>query len=343
MTPKRIARKLERSIDNWNFQKAIDFSNNETKTRDYLIEPFFKILGFNEMDDYAHEFTIKFPDGNLKYLDMAITLSGKQPSILVECKKANTNLLSSHYQQLSSYYKYHKESKIGILTNGIQYKFYARSLKDKNILHENSFFEFDITDFTLSDLEELAAFYRPSIDLNSIIEDAEETYFLESFDEALFKTLYKPKKELIKLVYDNMGGKRLTDKISDSIFDLINSISYEQAIEKIRRAEAKDSKSGVITTAKELKSLDIIKTIVAMTSKINNKEIDRIGYKDYKGQFKIIVDNMPSKEICHIVIKDSKKYISINNKEYQIEFVSAKEITKHRRQLVDSAIKHLKK
>ena len=342
MTPKQIARKLERSIQNWDFQKAIDFSNNETKTRDYLIEPFFKILGFNEMDDYAHEFTIKFPDGNLKYLDMAITLSGRQPSILVECKKANTNLLSSHYKQLSSYYKYHKESKLGILTNGIQYKFYARSLKDKNILHENPFFEFDITDFTLSDLEELAAFYRPSIDLNSIIEDAEETYFLESFDEALFQTLYKPKKELIKLIYDNMGGKRLSDKISDSIFNLINSISYEQAIDKIKRAESKDSKSGIITTAKELKSLDIIKTIVAMTSKINNKEIDRIGYKDYKGQFKIIVDNMPSKEICHIVIKDSKKYISINNKEYNIESVSAKEITKHRRHLVDSAIKYLK-
>lgn len=342
MTPKQIARKLERSIQNWDFQKAIDFSNNETKTRDYLIEPFFKILGFNEMDDYAHEFTIKFPDGNLKYLDMAITLSGRQPSILVECKKANTNLLSSHYKQLSSYYKYHKESKLGILTNGIQYKFYARSLKDKNILHENPFFEFDITDFTLSDLEELAAFYRPSINLSSIIEDAEETYFLESFDEALFQTLYKPKKELIKLIYDNMGGKRLSDKISDSIFNLINSISYEQAIDKIKRAESKDSKSGIITTAKELKSLDIIKTIVAMTSKINNKEIDRIGYKDYKGQFKIIVDNMPSKEICHIVIKDSKKYISINNKEFHIESVSAKEITKHRRHLVDSAIKYLK-
>ena len=160
--------------------------------------------------------------------------------------------------------------------------------------------------FRHPDLEELAAFYRPSIDLNSIIEDAEETYFLESFDEALFKTLYKPKKELIKLVYDNMGGKRLTDKISDSIFDLINSISYEQAIEKIRRAEAKDSKSGVITTAKELKSLDIIKTIVAMTSKINNKEIDRIGYKDYKGQFKIIVDNMPSKETLAFQPKKEK-------------------------------------
>ena len=191
-------------------------------------------------------------------------------------------------------------------------------------------------------MEELAAFYRPSIDLNSIIEDAEETYFLESFDEALFQTLYKPKKELIKLIYDNMGGKRLSDKISDSIFNLINSISYEQAIDKIKRAESKDSKSGIITTAKELKSLDIIKTIVAMTSKINNKEIDRIGYKDYKGQFKIIVDNMPSKEICHIVIKDSKKYISINDKEYHIESVSAKEITKHRRHLVDSAIKYLK-
>ena len=147
--------------------------------------------------------------------------------------------------------------------------------------------------------------------------------------------LIQTQKELIKLIYDNMGGKRLSDKISDSIFNLINSISYEQAIDKIKRAESKDSKSGIITTAKELKSLDIIKTIVAMTSKINNKEIDRIGHKDYKGQFKIIVDNMPSKEICHIVIKDSKKYISINDKEYHIESVSAKEITKHRRHLVE--------
>ena len=87
--------------------------------------------------------------------------------------------------------------------------------------------------------------------------------------------------------------EKIEDKISDSIFNLINSISYEQAIDKIKRAESKDSKSGIITTAKELKGLDIIKTIVAMTSKINNKEIDRIGYKDYKGQFKIMLI------ICH--------------------------------------------
>ena len=126
------------------------------------------------------------------------------------------------------------------------------------------------------------------IEPKQIIEDAEETYFLESFDEALFQTLYKPKKELIKLIYDNMGGKRLSDKISDSIFNLINSISYEQAIDKIKRAESKDSKSGIITTAKELKSLDIIKTIVAMTSKINNKEINLLIIDVQGHEFNVI-------------------------------------------------------
>ena len=100
MTLKQVARKLENTFEKWDFKKAIEHSNNETNTRDYLIEPFFGYLGYSAIDDYVHEYSLRY-EGSVKSVDMAITLSGKNPEILVECKKANINLTKRHYNQLS--------------------------------------------------------------------------------------------------------------------------------------------------------------------------------------------------------------------------------------------------
>ena len=34
----------------------------------------------------------------------------------------------------------------------------------------------------------------------------ESVFYYDNFNNGLFKTLYKPEKEFIKLVYKNMGG-----------------------------------------------------------------------------------------------------------------------------------------
>jgi len=47
-TFRQIASLLERSFEKWDFKKGIKFSNNESETRDYLIEPFFEQLGYNK-------------------------------------------------------------------------------------------------------------------------------------------------------------------------------------------------------------------------------------------------------------------------------------------------------
>jgi predicted type IV restriction endonuclease len=348
ITLKQIANKIQKSFDNWDYHKAINRSNNEAETRDYLIEPFLNILGYDKMDDYAHEFPIRLSKGKVKKVDMVITISGKSPSILIECKQANANLTETNFKQLSKYYQAHKESTnnsiIGILTNGIIYKFYSRCLEDKSTLNKNPFLVFNLNDFNSSDIENLVAFYRPSISsIKHIVEDAEEIYFLDKFDNGFFETLYKPNKDLIKLVYSNMGGGRMSDKINKRIYDLINSISLAEVLEKIKIVEAKDSKDGIITTSEELKAFDIIKTIIAMTSKINNNDLERIGYRDYKGFSKIIVDGKPQKEICRLVFSENRSQIEINKNEYPINDISAKEITKHKRHLVNSAINELKK
>ena len=338
---KQIAKSIKKSFDNWDFNRAIKLSDNETVTRDYLIEPFFNILGYSKMDDYTHEFSLKLDKGKVKRVDMAITIGGNAPLILIECKKATSNLSERNFNQLSEYYEFHKESKIGILTNGLIYKFYARSLDDNLSLNKEPFLTFDLSDFASNDIDNLVPFYRPTIEIKEILKDAEEHYFLENFDNGLYKTLNEPSNDFIKLVYNNMGGKRMSDRVRDKIFSLINSISLEEALGRIKLQESVESKSGILTTREELKSLDIIKTILAMSSKIKNIDLDRIGFRDHKGFFNIIVDNTIRKSICHLNISEKNKSIEINGEDFLIDEISAREITKHKSKLVDAAIKQL--
>lgn len=338
---RQISNKLKKSFENWDFQKAIRFSDGETQTRDFLIEPFFKILEYSEMDDYIHEFIADVGDNKGKKVDMAINLGGRNPDILVECKKATSKLTDSNYRQLNEYCLYVKEAKVGILTNGIVYEFYTRSSDSNTILHQKPFFRFDITNYDNADLEMLALFYRPTINVNYIIDEASEIYFLYKFDEALFKTLNKPSVEFIKIVYSNMGGKRMSDKINEKIFNLINSLSLQSVIDKIVKEEALSSKSGVITTVDELKAYNIVKTIMAVSNKIKNTDLERISYRDFKGFFAVLIDNNQRKGVCYFNLNSSKKSINIGYNNYNLDEISAIEITKYKKELVDSALKYL--
>ena len=157
----------------------------------------------------------------------------------------------------------------------------------------------------------------------------------------LFKTLYKPKKEFIKLIFDNMGGGRMSDKVSKDIFSLINSISYEHALEKIKINEAKESKEGILTTSDEIKAFHIVKTILGVSPKIKEDSLKRVGYRDYKTHFKIIIDEKQTKEICTLWISSKGNSIHIAGKKHNLKSITVKEITKHRRDLINSAVSNL--
>ena len=340
-TLRQIASSLERSMQKWDYQKAIKLSDNETKTRDYLIEPVFNMLGYNKMDHYSHEFSLKYGAGKVKKVDMVITLRGKSPIMLIECKKANSNLTKRNYNQLAEYFTKHKESKVGILTNGVVYEFYSVKWNNNQQLHDKPFLTFNLNDFTAADLEDLAQFHREKFDVKRVMNMVEERYFLDDFDAGLYKALYPPSDDLIKAIFTHMGGTRLTETLRKRIFKLINSISLEQALEKVRLKEGKNSQSGIVTTPEEIKASQIVKTILAMSSKIKNDELDRVGYRDYKGQFKIVVDDMPSKQICYFVINNYKNTITIGSKEFELETISSKEITKYKRFIIQEAVKVL--
>lgn len=337
---KQITNQLKKSFDNWDFNKAINHSKDETQTRDNLIHPFFNILNYSKLDDYTHEYISDMGDKKGRKVDIAITLGKKEPLILVECKSATVKLNDNHFRQLNEYCLYSPSAKVGVLTNGIIYNFYTVNSKEKKGLNSKPFFSFDLTNYDNSQLEMLAMFNRQSIEISEILQEAEDVYFLDNFDNALFKTLVETD-ELAKLIFKNMGGLRSTEKALSQIKGLVNSISIKTALDRIIQKEISESNSGIITTVEEIKAYNVIKTILAMSSKIKPADLERITYRDLKNSFLIIVDDKQTKNICSLVFKEKLKAIDINGNRFELDDVSVSSITKLKKELTESALSNL--
>ena len=182
---------------------------------------------------------------------------------------------------------------------------------------------------------------RNVIDINSILEAAEETYFLDNFDEALYDTLVNPSEDLIKIINSNMGGKRKSDKIYSKIKELINGTSLISTSNRIIKFEASISNSGIITTDEEIKAYNVIKTIMAMSSKFKNNDLQRISYRDLKGKFLVLFDDNQKKKICSLILKEKSKVVEINGEKFPLEDTSIASITKLKKQLLESALQHV--
>ena len=70
--------------------------------------------------------------------------------------------------------------------------------------------------------------------------------------------------------------------------------------------------------------------MLVMNPKIKNLD-ERIGFKDYKTEFKIVLDNMPSKEICNLILTNTTKRLVIDNVDYELLTVSTLELSKYRK------------
>ena len=169
--------------------------------------------------------------------------------MLIECKRSTSNLTDTNRKQLADYFHNHKESKLGILTNGIVYEFYSVMWNDSKKLSNYPFMVFDLRDFIRADLEDIANFHLQVFNTQDILKISEEKYFLYDFNNALTQTLYPAGDELIKLVFQKMNGKRITEKISEKLSNLINSVSLQNSIKKIKVLEGEKSSTGIYTTA----------------------------------------------------------------------------------------------
>lgn len=311
------------------------YCKNEAQTRSFLIEPFLTSLGYDRFTDIIPEYSADFGDRTFNKVDYAILINSKHPVIIIECKKFGKKLNDKDTGQLNNYFVNTASSKIGILTNGIEYKFYT-SEKREAILTKVPFFTFNLENFDEADLDMLTKFHRNLIEVQEIINEANEIAFLNQFDEALFKTLLNPSDNLIKAINEHMPIARMTEQLKEKMKGLVNSYSISTAVEKISEEESKKGgNSGIVTTHDELKYYHVIKTLLVQAKKVDSS---RINFRDQKNSFAILIDNNIRKAICYLMFNGSKKKIQINNKVFEIK--SIEDVIPLKKELTEMALYH---
>jgi len=327
---KPIVNVIKKSFSKFDFSRLDERCSNEAQTRFVLIEPILEILGYSRIDDMATEINAGWGKKNDK-ADIGLIVKGKIPEIIVECKRYGKKLTDKEASQLNNYFVNTKNSKLGILTNGIEWRFYAPNESTKEMkLYEIPFVVLDFSEITEELLEFMSRIHRGNIDLKELHEEAQEFFFLQGFADAFANELSDPSDDLIKALFNRMEGKRMTDQVKAKIKNLINSNAIQEALPKVMEEESKNG-SVVITTAEELKIYHAVKTI--LLNSVKKVDSSRISYRDQKNSFNILVDDNNKKLIAKITSSKNKYSIDINGNKYDVNGIDS--IVAIKKHLVD--------
>lgn len=328
-----------------------DQIQTEEATKNAFIMPFIQALGYDVFNplEVVPEFTADIGIKKGEKVDYAIMKEG-QPIILIECKWWGESL-DVHNSQLFRYFHTTK-SKFGLLTNGIQFRFYT-DLMEVNKMDERPFLEFDFTNMKEQVVSELKKFHKSYFDLNSIVNSASELKYSNEIKNIMSNELNEPSVSFVKLFVSQVYSGKATEKvmtqfteivkkslnqlISDIISDRLKSALEKENIKdiaqiKLDEEQAKEESVKIITTEEELEGFMVVKSI--LRQKI---DIKRLSYRDAQTYFAIILDDNNRKTICRFYLHSNKKYIAIldeNKKEVKNEIKTLDDIYKFSSELM---------
>lgn len=326
-------------------RKQLDHLQTEAATSTALVLPFLNALGYNVFDptEVVPEFSADFGQKKGEKVDYAV-MKGGRPIILIEVKCWNVELGKIHESQLYRYFSV-TPAKVSILTNGVQYKFFADT-EATNKMDEKPFFEFDIRSLKKADLEALRRFSKGSFDDENIATAAQELLFTRGIVAALHAEFASPSEEFVKyltkLVYQGTLGKNakelftqivkraqqqfLTEfftKFSESVTSAINSAPAPVPASVAPAAHPvavilgtmppplpEDEDGEIVTTPDEREGFDIVKAI--MSSVVSPARVIMRDTKSYCG---VLLDDNNRKPICRLRFNHAQKYLGVFNEQ----------------------------
>lgn len=326
----------------------------EAQTKQSLVIPFLQCLGFDteDPDDLTHEYTTDLGIKKGEKVDYAVLKDGV-PIIIIECKHVSEKL-DPHNSQLFRYYHVSK-AKFGILTNGINYRFYT-DLIEPNKMDEKPFLEFNITEIKDNQIEELKKFHKSYFDIANIYSAASELKYTTEIKSLIHNEFSNPSDEFIRYfakqvftgiltpkqmaLFTPMVKKALSQFISDQITDRLKSAlelqnTTEKSETEIPKVELQiEDENKIVTTQEEMESFYIIRAI--LRRQINP---DRIYYRDTQSYFNILLDDNKLKTICRMYFNGTKKYIGIideSKKEIKQEIITLNDIYKYEQEILNT-------
>lgn len=163
---------------------------NEAQTCKSLIEPLLDSMGWDTRDLNLVRAEYQGQIAGMKarqYVDYALFQDGK-PIMVLEAKSLNTPLDNVIVlKQLRDYFL-DLDAKVGILTNGTEYRFYSDSRRP-NRMDEEPFLSVDITKMSDRDKDIVLCFAKDSFNLDDAKRLSEEIRYLDDIRERLEEIL----------------------------------------------------------------------------------------------------------------------------------------------------------
>jgi predicted type IV restriction endonuclease len=303
--------------------------STEEATKQYLVIPFIQALGYDVFNPAE-----VFPelDANVgaskKYkLDYGIFKDGK-PIILVECKSLGAKLTNNDdsWSQLFHYFAA-TDARIGLLTNGTLYRFYA-DLEQVNKMDKSPFLEIDLENLQEPLFEELKKVTKSAFSIDEMINAATEMKYVggiqdilrtqmavptEEFTAYFFKQLCPGKSfsqsakqqfsDYSKRAFKMFVRERISEALESGLGEpvLTPTFSNDHVNQIIEGLEVQSTNDGIVTTPEEIEAFYIVKSILREVV-----DPSRIHYKDVQSYFGILLDNNTRKPICRLYLDSSK-------------------------------------
>ena len=325
--------------------------STEEATKTSLIMPFFNILGYDVFNpnEFIPEFVADVGIKKGEKVDYAIALNS-QIAILIEAKAVNENL-KKHDSQLFRYFGT-SEAKLAILTNGIEYRFYT-DLEETNKMDTTPFLTIDLLDIKDNDVQELKKFTKDNFEISNIINSASNLKYASSIEKILNEEFTNPSDNFIRFIlnqgiYDGVKTQNIIEKyrpiikksmnfyistlVNQRLQNALNTSSEQRTSENEDVSDLETEEDGIVTTAEELESYYIVKSILSEFVNPND-----LCYKDTYSYFGILYENKVTKWICRVYIKENVKFIIIpdeNKKDIRYEISDMSDIYKLKEQLI---------
>ncbi len=314
-------------------EKNINQIKTEEATKQSLVLPMLQVLGYdvfnpNEVNpEYIADVGMKKGEK----VDYAIKKSDEM-IMLIECKAVDSKLGDDNLSQLYRYFGV-SEAHFGVLTNGVNYKFYS-DLNEPNKMDSHPFFEFDLLNYRKKDLRELKKFAKEAFELDEILATAQNLKWHNAMIAEIENEFAQPSDDLIKFfgkrVYGGVMRKSTVNDFREIIqkaFEELIHIRIDETLQSAmhRRDDKEDvtpeisnsdgsskDSNGIVTTQEEIQGHLIVTAIV---SKIVRP--DRVTLRDAKSYCAILLDDNNRKPICRLHFNHSQWYVGIveNKKE----------------------------
>ena len=314
----------------------------EEATKTSLIMPFFQILGFDifNPNEFIPEYVADVGIKKGEKVDYAIVLNGELV-MLIEAKSTKEKL-EKYDSQLFRYFGTTK-AKFAILTNGLRYKFYT-DLEEQNVMDTTPFLEIDLEDLKDTEIQYLSKFKKENFDITKIFDSASYLKYLNSIKNVFKEEFENPSDDFVRTIlnkgiYNGVKTSSVIDRYKPLIKKSFNTFINEQINEKLQSVMGEEqieeiedqNEVQVETTFEEIQSFYIVKSILS-----EHCSPKKISYKDTLSYFGILYDNKVTKWICRIYIKDSVKFLTIqqNKKEVRYDLQTMEDIYKYKNEII---------